>query len=271
MNWGVGYVLDGGLLATIASADLFRQTSSQVFAESVNEPLDRNFSWYATRFGNRLITEWPYSEYADAVAKCGRVLYTNVLYVRSLSDFASLSQSPAYLYRADQIKKQLNQTFWNGVFFSDWYDYKRQDYFATHANLLAVVLDVADAVQSEKILAFAREHCLAGFTLETNYPAYPLVRTAVLNILGGVPDYHNYHGMLWLEPGLLYSLALAKLGREDEAREMLTKVAAKIVEYGAVCEVYEQSGKPVKRSFYETERPLLRSAGLFLQAHHALT
>jgi len=168
MNWGVGCVLDGGLLATIASAELFRITRDEDFVQSVRQPLNRSLSWYTSHFGDRLITEWPYSEYADATAKFGRVLYTNVLYARALFDQSFLTKEVSLLHHADLIREKINQTFWNGAFFSDWHDYKRQDYFATHANLLAVILDIADQQQAEKILSYAKEYCFADFTLETN-------------------------------------------------------------------------------------------------------
>lgn len=271
MNWGVGYVLDSGLLATIDTADLFRVTGNGDFVQSVTPSLKRSLSWYISHFGDRLISEWPYSEYADATAKFGRVLYTNVLYARALFDQSYLTKEASLLHRADLIREKINRTFWNGDFFADWYDYKRHDHFATHANLLAVILEVADQQQAEKILSFAKEHLLADFTLETNYPAYPMRRLPLHHHLFGMIDYHNYQGMLWLEPGILYSLALAKIGREEEARQMLEKLAQKIIEYGQVFEVYERSGEPVKRGFYEAEHPFLRSAGLYLQALRRLS
>ena len=230
-----GFVPDGGLMLAIASPHHKKKI----------------LAFYKERYGDNLISEWFQCEWADAVLKIGKVLYTNILYWKATGD--------------NKIARKINTKFWNGTYFSDWVDYKRQDYFAAHPNMLAIIWGLTTKKQAEKILAYARNKCWNGWALEENYPQYPWWRIPLQNYIAGIPDYHN-RGVIWLQPAILYALALYKTGHTDEARLVLGKVAQKIIEYKGVYEIYEKSGQPVSRFFYKAEYPFAWSSGLFLRA-----
>jgi len=141
----------------------------------------------------------------------------------------------------------------------------RQDYFASFGNLLAILFDFADREKSLLILEFAQKNCLNSFTLETNYPKYPFWRIPFWNHLGGMADYSN-RGCLWLQPGILYALALHKIGKKLEAQNMLIKISKTIIKHNGVFEIYERDGTPVNRYIYKSEYPFAWSSGLFLYA-----
>ena len=172
------------------------------------------------------------------------------------------------------IKAKIMAAFWNGEFLIDWIDYKKHQIFNSLANLLAVWWDFTDKKQSKAILNYARKYCLSrrqaglnGFTLEENYPRYPFWRIPFWNHLLGMADYHN-RGCLWLQPGIIYSLCLNKLGKKQQAQEMMSKISTTIVKFNGVYEIYEKNGRPVKRLFYQSESPFAWSSGLYIYAFY---
>lgn len=158
---------------------------------------------------------------------------------------------------------------WNGTYFADWADYKRQDYFSSHANMLAIIFGLASKEESKSILEFAKRYCLRDWTLETNYPKYPFWRIPPMQYVSGLADYQN-QGCLWLQPGITYALALWVVGYKKEAQEFLSKIAQQIEKHNGVYEIYEKDGTPVNRPLYRSEGPFAWSAGLFLWTSHIL-
>lgn len=253
-----GIVLDGGLMTVIAAKAL----GDRGFFKKHRQAIRKAMSWYGHAFGDQLISEWFQCEWADAVLKRGKTLYTNVLYWKALGDAGLLVQQTA-------LGKKIRSELWNGTFFSDWKSVFRHDYFSSHANMLAIVFGLAQKKEAESILQYAKVHCWNGWTLETNYPRYPLWRIPLGNYCIGMADYHN-RGCLWLQPGILYAIALSKSGRNTLAKQVIRTIADKIIEHDGVYEVYEKNGTPVTRFFYRSEQPFAWSAGLFLYAGHIL-
>lgn len=271
-----GLVPDGGLLAVIAAREYGQQTGDKTRLGAWYEQLSRAMAWYTKRGEGTLVGEWVQCEWADSILKAGHVLYTNVLYWKALGDMAWISgetnnrnEKKKFLLMQARIGEAINKTFWNGTYFADWVDWRRQDYFSSLSNMLAVVFGLADAEQSRLILAFAKAHCVKGWTLETNYPAYPIWRVQPLNYLVGMGDYQN-RGCLWMQPGLLYAIALKRTGKAREAQAVFGQIERKINEFGSVFEVYEKTGEPVQRPWYTSEYPFAWSAGLFLWTYHIL-
>ncbi len=246
-----GLVPDGGLMTMIATGQLRDKTFLYKHALQIQ----KSIGWYRRTYGHGLIAEWFQCEWADAVLKVGKTLYTNVLYWTATRDV--------------HIKQKINDTFWNSDYFADWADWKRQDFFASHPNMLAIVFDLATKDQSKKILAYAKKHCWNGWALQENYPAYPWWRIPIQNYLAGMGDYHN-RGVIWLQPTILYAVALKKTGKIKEARDVFGKISEKIVEHRGVYEIYEKNGKPVRRLFYQAEHPFAWSSGLYLWAQQQI-
>ncbi len=272
-HMSLGLVPDGGIMAVIATREYISRSNDRVWAKKVFPSLARAIDWYHDRFGESLISEWFQCEWADGVLKSGHTLYTNVLYIKALADMAVLSKkagnaaaSRLYTDRHTSMKKLWHDAFWNGMYFSDWIDYMRQDYFASHANFLAILFGLTTTEESKSILAYAKEHSIHSITVYNTYPAYPIWRIPIIQILGGVPDYHN-RGIVWLQPGITHAIALFRSGQKNQAKAYLTRIASHIVKYNQVYEVYEAStGAPVNRLLYRSEGPFAWSAGLFLWA-----
>jgi hypothetical protein len=157
----------------------------------------------------------------------------------------------------------------NGSYFVDFIDWKKQQYITSHQNFLAIIFGIATKNESDSILNFAKSHCMNSFTLHNVYPSYPFWRTPLPQLLGGIPQYHN-RGILWLQPGITFALALHTSGKNAEAKKFLENVSKHILKYKRVYEVYELDGSPVNRTVYKSEGPFAWSAGLFLWATHEI-
>ena len=100
-----------------------------------------------------MIDEKPYANWADSIPKRGKVLYTNVLYWKSIVALEELSGKLKIKDKLDVnsrfIKSEIDRSFWNGRYFRDVDNGAR---FATDGNVLAVVFGLASRLQKEKIL-----------------------------------------------------------------------------------------------------------------------
>lgn len=268
-HMSAGIVPDGGVMTIIAARSYIEQTRDRRFLTRHYESLVRAFMWYEGRRTRGLVREWFQCEWADALLKSGNTLYTNVLYYKAAADLCWLakragkpSDADFFARRAKEIKKNINIHLWTGSFFADWKDWKRQDYLAVHPNMLAVVFGLTDKHQALSILKTAKAAAWNGWTMENSWPKYPVWRVPVFHTLIGMGDYHN--GLIWLQPGIVYALALCTAGRKREAASVLAGIAEKIIASGGVHEVYERSGRPVKRVVYRSEQPFAWSSGLFI-------
>jgi len=275
-NQSGGVVMDGGLMAIIAMRSYIESSGDLRFLKENYGILEKGLVWYWKKFHMGLVREWFLCEWADAVLKIGHTLYTNVLYWKAIGDMAWMAKklkkktdSAMYYAWQEKIQALLQSRFWNGVFFADWIDYARHDYLATHANMLAIAFGLATKTQATSVLAYAKEHCWNGWTLESNYPRYEWWRIPLLQRVVGMADYHN-RGCMWLQPGIWYAIALATVGRKKEGKLVLEAISKKIVEAQDVYEVFEKNGKPVRRTIYRSEGPFAWTAGVYLWAYHLL-
>ncbi|MBI5019458.1 hypothetical protein HZB58_04265 [Candidatus Gottesmanbacteria bacterium] len=270
-----GIVPDGGVMTIIAARAYRENSGDTAFLKQHYTKLVNAFMWYEKRSGGSLIREWFQCEWADALLKSGRTLYTNVLYFKAATDMAWIARKMRFIpdveyfaRRAEEIRTLINTHLWTGSFYADWKDWKRQDYFAVHPNMLAVIFGLADKKQATSILAFAKKHTWNGWTMENSFPVYPIWRVPLLHMLIGMRDYHN--GLIWLQPGILYAVAQCIAGNRREAKTVFRHIAEKVIRTRGVHEVYERSGTPVKRWVYRSEQPFAWSSGLFVWASHIL-
>jgi len=224
-----------------------------------------------------LIEENKFCNWEDSIKKKGKVLYSNVCHCHALKCLSELfllagnkKESIHYLGLHNEVKKKINELFWTGEHYLDWIDKGRTyNYFSTDGNLLAVLWDIADNVKAKHI-----EECSHIFEINEIpstcvHPEYPKNLIAEEIRLIGLGDYHTSLSWIWL--GAINALAKHKLGMRKEAKETLEKMAALIVEFNGVYEIYEKSAEPVKRFFYKAEFPLAWSAGMFVYAVKEIT
>lgn len=267
------YPRDQNSLFIITALKYIEKTKDKKFARNHFNSLEKAVKWNLSKDRDRdfLVEENYYATWADSLRKKGKVLYTNVLHCEAIKCFSTIcrlldkkEESKKYLELHKDIKQQINNVFWNGKYYADWQDRKRQDFFSSDGNILAVIFEIADIKKSESIFRFIEKNSMETFSLKTNFPKYKFLNISMTLRLAGIPDYHN--GMVWLWVGCIDALAKIKTGKRKEAKALLEKIAGKINEYGSVYEVYEKRGKPVNRWFFKSEKEFAWSSGLFILA-----
>ena len=96
----------------------------------------------------------------------GKTLYTNILYWRALGDLGEKLKQQV-------IGQKIRDTFWNGRYFSDWTDWKRQDYFASHPNMLAIVFGLTNTTETKKFSNL--QNSTAGMGLPWKQTFQPII------------------------------------------------------------------------------------------------
>jgi glycogen debranching enzyme len=270
----ISYPTDQNSLFVLAAKEYLSKTSDKKFISSIYSNLEKVIAWNLgeDKDQDNLMEEGHYATWADSVTKGGKVHYTNVLHCAALGAMADISsslgrrdESRRYKDLSGKVKKRINEVFWNGRYYSDWIDSKKHDFFSTDGNVLSILYDIADRKQAISI-----EKCIDEFGInypvpsKTNYPKYPFNVVSIYDHLAMIPDYHN--GMSWLWLGCIDAAAKWKIGQKKESLKLIQKISDTIVANNGVFEVYEQTGKPVRRIIYHSERPFAWSSGLFLYA-----
>lgn len=215
-----------------------------------------------------LLWDGPMAEWNDTAYKFGNLLYSNILYWQAVKRFTDLikhlkkKQTIQLRNKQKQIAKAIRRRLWNGKFFSDWHDWKHQNYFYPFANLLAIAWEFTTKKETKLIL---KQTKLARktFTFETNIPKYPFWRIDILHHLVNMGSYQN-QGILWLQTAFAYIAAQAKIKKVDKAINQLEIISKQIVKYKGIYECYERNGTPVNRLIYKSEHPFAWNTGMFL-------
>lgn len=221
---------------------------------------------------NGLLWDGPMAEWNDMMWKWGNLLYTNIIYWYLYDRLSAWIQplDPAWgreLHRHQtEIAQALRNRLWNGRFFADWYDYKRQDFLYPFGNCLAIAWGLTTPAESAAILAEV-DRTRISFGIESNFPKYPWWRVDLFNRLVGMSDYQN-QSLIWWQPVTSYLKALSKLGHHTTYNNLLSQISAQVVHDGTVYECYERDGQPVQRFTYTSEHPFAWGAGMILWATH---
>ncbi|MBN2067891.1 MAG: hypothetical protein JW744_05475 [Candidatus Diapherotrites archaeon] len=269
----IGSIIDSTALFVIAATGYARKSKDAEFAAEIFPKARKAVEFLQSKDRNNdfLIEERVFANWADSVLRFGNVLYTNCCYYKALLEFSELSGmlgkkqlSLKYKRLASKTKEKINGMFWHGNYYLDWIDIKRHDFFACDGNLLAIDWGIADREQSQMILNKVKQHQMNKVPLKTNYPLYPVWR--IPPTLLPLMEYHYHNGFSWLWLGCLNAIALNKVGWHNDAKKELKSMAELINQNGAVHEVFDDRGKPVRSIFLKSESPFSWNAGLFVRA-----
>ncbi|MDP2973772.1 MAG: amylo-alpha-1,6-glucosidase [Candidatus Diapherotrites archaeon] len=273
----IGSVIDSTALFIISLSEYVKATNDLDFAAEKfgNAKKAMQFLHSKDRNNDFLIEERLFANWAETVLRFGNVLYTNCCYFKAIEEFSQLCDlldknllAAQYKKLAAKTKEKINGMFWYGNYYLDWIYIRKQDFFASDGNLLAIEWGIADKEQSQMILNKIKQHQLNKVPLRTNYPLYPIWRIPIT--LLPLAAYHYHNGFSWLWLGCLNAVALQKVGWHQDARKELQKVAKLINENGVVHEVFDERGKPVNGLLLQSERPFSWNAGMFVWAVHQL-
>jgi GH15 family glucan-1,4-alpha-glucosidase len=267
--------LDGNALLVIASLNYITRSGDVDFARTHWPALKRAVAWlesYALE-DDGLLHQAPFTDWADSIARQGRVLYTNVIYWKALADLATYAVAygePAdqayFAAKADQLKQAINAHFWRedlGYYVTS----QIFDNLSSSGNLLAIAWDLTTSAQAHAILDNMQQFKMAEpVPTQVVHRAYPAKFIAWENRLGGLAHYHTSAAWLWL--GAWHVIALARMERLAEAEALLYRLSSVIVRDGAVHEVYAPDGHYLSTFWYTSEAPLTWSAGMVVYAYH---
>jgi len=218
-----------------------------------------------------LIDEGFGANWAESAMKHGEVMFTNACYFKALVDFSKMAallkkkdDAKGYSKMAENVKKGINKEFWNGSYYIDWIDRKKQDYFSSTGNVLAIVWDIADRKKGIKIQKFIIKNKLDKVPMVTNYPSYPWYKSSIFNIIGGLLKYHNGYSWPWI--GCFDAIAKNKLGMKKESEKVLKRIAKLICKHSTTSEIYNSKGKRIRTWIYQSENRFSWTAGLFVLA-----
>jgi GH15 family glucan-1,4-alpha-glucosidase len=267
--------LDGNSLLIIAILNYARRSGDYDFVRMNWDKLKGALSWLGTHVKETdgLLHQGAFTDWADSIARQGKVLYTNVIYWKAQLDMAEAAQSCGHPedrrtigQKARHIRDAINEHFWRSDL-GYYVNTQSFDNLCSSGNLLAIAWGLASPEQAHAILD-AMRYLGMGTPVPTKavQRAYPRKFIAIENRLGGIADYHTYFAWLWL--GAWHVIALARMKRLEEAHELLYNMSRVIVRDGAVHEVYQPNGHYASNIWYTSESPLTWSAGMFIYAYH---
>jgi len=270
--------LDGQALLVISALTYAQQAEDSVFLKDYWEQLELAMRWLKTNGyhpESPLLKQGAYADWADSVARRGRVLYTNVIYWKALSEMALAASSLDlidkaidYVAEAEAVSRAIQEQLWRadlGYFVTS----PSLEQLSSAGNLLAIAWGLALPDQVESILKNMDEAGMAEpVPTKVAYPSYPPSSIAIENILGGLTNYHTEAAWLWI--GAWHVIALAKSGHSDEAKEMMERITDVIFRDRQVNEVHGPDGEPLRSFWYKSESPLTWNAGMVLYAYKVL-
>ncbi len=217
---------------------------------------------------NGLLWDGPMAEWNDAVWKYGYLLYSNLIYWKMYQELSLFvgkidpQWSEKIEIKQQQMNLNLHSRLWNGRYFADWHDYKRQDYFYPFGNCLAIVWGLTNQEESKSIFAQC-ENLANDLFLPSNTPKYPFYRIDLLQRLSGMADYQN-NGILWWQPVTTYLKALQVAKRSSQAQKLSESITNKILADQEIYECYEKTGQAVRRKLYMAEHPFAWASGMLI-------
>lgn len=267
--------LDGQCLMVITAIHCSRKTEDVNFLKKHWDGLVKAISWTEISLKNNLLTQGAFADWADSIAHTGHVLYTNVIYWKALKEMTESAKQleladevAFYSKKTDQVAFAIHEHLWRpelGYYATS----DTLDQLSSSGNLLAIAWGLASTEQANSIMDTL---ILTGMTspvpTKVAYPAYPLNLIAIENRLAGVANYHTDAAWLWI--GAWHVVALARVGRHEEAHGILARIAEVIVRDQQVHEVYGPNGKPLSSFWYKSEAPLSWNAGMVVYAYYVL-
>lgn len=270
--------LDGQCLLVITAIHYSRKLEDLEFLRAHWEALAKAISWTERSvkdITDGLLTQGVFADWADSIARNGRALYTNVIYWKALQEMAEAAKRleladeiSFYTKKAERVASAIQGHLWRptlGYYAAS----DALDQLTSSGNLLAIAWGLSPTEQSSSIVdALIITGMASPVPTKVAYPSYPLHLIAIENRLGGVANYHTDAAWLWI--GAWHVIALARIGRFEEAHGILSRIAEVIVRDQQVHEVYGPNGKPLSSFWYKSESPLSWNAGMVVYAYYVL-
>ncbi len=270
---GFNPAIDPNMLLLITLDRYIEKTNDLEFVKKNIDKIHSIMDWVEAFEKDGLIYAEKYSTWQDMIKKKGFVLYTNVLYYQSLMSINNLLNRIEvrnnFKDKAEIIKQKINEKFYDkklGYYIDFYNEEKHSKVFSSDGNFFAILFEIANRKHGKSILKKAEKFGISkDVPSYTNYPRHERKEIFLPFYLFGMHDY-NDHGVAWTWLGCLHSMALSKINKDKEAKQVLERLSRVIVRDNDVYEVYEKNGKPLKRFFYSSEHPFAWSASFYILA-----
>lgn len=269
--------LDGNGLLVIAALHYVEGSGDHDFGRRHWPALKRAVAWMESHavLSNGLLRQGPYSDWADSIARRGRIFYTNVIYWKALHELARAAvhygdegEHELYKAKAGHVRRAIQDHFWRaerGYFITS----SHHQTLSSAGNLMAIAWGLATGEQAHTILDTMEIFGLADpIPTQVTHRLYPSNYVGLENRLAGIIHYHSRAAWLWI--GAWHVIALARVGRIDEAEVLLRRIDETIARDGVVHEVYDPAGHHLSTRWYTSEAPLTWSAAMVIYATHYL-
>jgi glycogen debranching enzyme len=234
---------------------VFRDKFGGKLFKKFRKNIERAINWlsYQDMGEDGLLEQLPTTDWQDAFPhRYGHTINTQALWFKVLKLIGNYKE-------ANRVKEVCNNSkddgLWNGNYYIPWRwknhnkYLERGEWFDSLGNLLAIVFELADKRKSLKILDYIKKK-----GIDRPYPIKaidPPIRKGSRDWQDYFEDaeartpYHYSNGGIWTFIGGFYVLALLKVGRKDEARKQLSRLAeANLLSPGFAEWLDGKSGRP---------------------------
>jgi glycogen debranching enzyme len=214
---------------------IYKKKYENILFKQYKKNIEKAIIWlgYQDVSEDTMLEQLPTTDWQDAFPhKYGRTINTQALYYGALNFINDKK-------KAERLKREINKnkevSLWNGNFY---YAYRWKNHgkykeigswFDSLGNLLAIVFELADKTQAEKILSYIKNKKIDfPYPVKSIFP--PMKKGSkywedyYLDCEAGKP-YHYLNAGIWPYIGGFYVLALIKLKKFKEAEEVLEKLA----------------------------------------------
>jgi glycogen debranching enzyme len=246
---------DNNSLFLIALSEYYNKEQDKKF---FIKNLDKIYSVinYLLKRANGLIKEGEYASWMDGISKKGYLFYSNILLYMALRKLIKIKEVRINKAVIKELKKSINEVFWNGEYFIDWKGNNDMNYFSTFSNLIAIYFDFANKSQKKKIFDFIEKKGLImeDGSIIKSHPNYSERFIRPIFKVIGMKGYCTEIRYPWMS--FFYFLCLKKEGLlKDKSRKRLERLCERIIRDKTIYECYSPDNKPYQTILYKAEHP----------------
>ncbi|MBD3252865.1 hypothetical protein GF386_03985 [Candidatus Pacearchaeota archaeon] len=252
---------------------IYKKRYNNKLFKNYNKSIISSLNWLRCQDSGEIgmLVQQPTSDWQDAFPhKYGHTINTQALYYKVLTLIGAKKNAKILRKNANQNK---DLRLWNGKFYWPyrWKNHNKYkeigEWFDSLGNLLAVVFDLADKKQAEKIIKYIkRKRINKPYPVKTIYP--PITKKSefwhdyFLDCDAGKPNHYS-NGGIWGFNGCFYILSLIKLKKFKEAKKHLSKLA----ELNLKANFPEWTNPKTKKSYGRLQA---WEAGMYILAYESL-
>lgn len=227
--------IDSSLWFIIGNYLFSKRYKDNSLIDDLKPTIEKSFNWLYNQDPGEvgMLAQLPTSDWQDAFPhRYGYTINTQALYYKALILYGKTEEAKKLKFMVNEDK---DDSLWNGNYYYSyrWKNHNKYkeigEWFDSFGNMLAIIFDLAEKDQAEKILSYIKSKKInEPYALRAIYP--PIKpgdkdwQDYYLDCLAGVPNQY-LNGGIWRFIGCYYVLALIKTGKLKDAEKELKKIA----------------------------------------------